>query len=35
LARQYGIEIPGAGGVGGVNPQSSTVGQPGEEIEHF
>jgi polysaccharide export outer membrane protein len=35
LARQYGIEIPGAGGVGGVNPQSSTVGQPGEEIDTF
>jgi polysaccharide export outer membrane protein len=35
LARQYGIEIPGAGGVGGVDPQSSTVGQPGEEIDAF
>ena len=35
LARQYGIEIPRAGGVGGANPQSSTVGQPGEEIDVF
>ena len=35
LARQYGIEIPGAGAVGGANHQASTVGQPGEEIDVF
>ena len=35
LARQYGIEIPGIGATGSANPQISSVGQLGEEIDVF
>jgi polysaccharide export outer membrane protein len=35
LARQYGIEIPGIGATGSANPQTSSVGQRGEEIDLF
>ncbi len=35
LARQYGIEIPGIGATGSANPQTSSVGQLGEEIDVF